>query len=98
MRATIAYYDPPQRPAAGVRPDFTALPLAGKPMTVSSMRAAGGGFSLDREGFMLAAAPTAVRDFYDRDEVSRRYVPESCPPSAPLRASIEVRVFAFFGD
>jgi hypothetical protein len=35
MRATIAYYDPPQRPAAGVRPDFTALPLAGKPVTVS---------------------------------------------------------------
>lgn len=77
MRATIAYYDPPQRPGADVRPDFTALPLTGKPMTVSSMRAAGGGFSLDREGFTLAAAPTAVRDFYDRDEVSRRYVPEA---------------------
>jgi len=77
MRATIAYYDPPRRPAADVRPDFTALPLAGKPVTVSSMRAAGGGFSLDREGFTLAAAPTAVRDFYDRDEVARRYVPEA---------------------
>ncbi|HXT87694.1 MAG TPA: CmcJ/NvfI family oxidoreductase [Trebonia sp.] len=77
MRATIAYYDPPQRPAAGARPDFTALPLTGKPVTVSSMRAAGGGFSLDREGFTLAAAPTAVRDFHDRDEVSRRYVPEA---------------------
>jgi hypothetical protein len=77
MRATIAYYDPPQRPGADVRPDFTALPLTGKTVTVSSMRAAGGGFSLDREGFTLAAAPTAVRDFYDRDEVARRYVPEA---------------------
>ena len=77
MRTTIAYYDPPQRPAADVRPDFTALPLAAKPVTVSSMRAAGGGFSLNREGFTLAAAPTAVRDFYDRDEVSRRYVFET---------------------
>jgi hypothetical protein len=77
MRATIAYYDPPQRPGAGVRPDFTTLPLTGRPVTVSSMRAAGGGFSLDREGFTLAAVPTAVRDFYDRDEVSRRYVPET---------------------
>ncbi len=58
MRATIAYYDPPRRPAPEVRPDFTRLPLAGRTVTVSSMRAAGGGFSLDREGFTLAHAPT----------------------------------------
>lgn len=77
MRATIAYYDPPRRPAAGERPDFTALPLTGKPVTVSNMRAAGGGFSLDREGFTLASAPTSVRDFHDRDEVASRYVPEA---------------------
>jgi hypothetical protein len=78
MRASIAYYDPPLRPADGERPDFTALPLAGKPVTVWDMRAAGGGFSLDREGFTLAAAPTSVRDFHDRDEVAGRYVPEAC--------------------
>jgi len=77
MRATIAYYDPPRRPAAGERPDFTCLPLTGKPVTVSNMRAAGGGFSLDREGFTLASAPTGVRDFYDRDEVCRGYVAEA---------------------
>ncbi len=77
MRAVIAYYNPPRRPAPGERPDFTSLPLAGQPVTVSNMRAAGGGFSLDREGFTVAAAPTAVRDFYDRDEVARRYVAEA---------------------
>ncbi|HEY1670289.1 MAG TPA: CmcJ/NvfI family oxidoreductase [Trebonia sp.] len=77
MRATIAYYDPPRRPAPQERPDFTALPLAGKPVTISSMRAASGGFSLDREGFTLASAPTEVRDFYDRDEVQRGYVAEA---------------------
>ena len=77
MRATIAYYDPPRRPAAGERPDFTSLPLTDKPVTVSNMRAAGGGFSLDREGFTLASAPTGVRDFYDRDEVCRGYVAEA---------------------
>jgi len=77
MRATIAYYDPPRRPAPEARPDFTSLPLAGKPVTVSDMRAAGGGFSLDREGFTLAEAPTRVRDFYDRDEVANRYVAEA---------------------
>jgi hypothetical protein len=77
MRATIAYYDPPRRPGAGERPDFTALPVAGQPVTVSSMRAAGGGFCLDREGFTLADAPTEVRDFHDRDEVAGRYVKEA---------------------
>src|SRR6185437_10296357 len=50
------YYDPPRRPAAGERPDFTSLPLTDKPVTVSNMRAAGGGFSLDREGFTLTTA------------------------------------------
>src|SRR6201996_1985354 len=77
MRASIAYYDPPRRPAPQERPDFTALPLAGKPVTISNMRAAAGGFSLDREGFTLASAPTEVRDFYDRDEVRRGYVAEA---------------------
>jgi hypothetical protein len=77
MRALIAYYDPPRRPAAGERPDFTALQLTGKPVTVSDMRAAGGGFSLDREGFTRADAPTTVRDFYDSGEVAGRYVTEA---------------------
>lgn len=77
MRALIAYYDPPRRPAAGDRPDFTALPLTREPVTISSMRAVGGGFSLDREGFTLASAPTSVLDFYDRDEVQRTYVAEA---------------------
>jgi hypothetical protein len=77
MRATIAYYDPPRRPAPAERPDFTSLPLTGRQVTVSSMRAAGGGFCLDREGFTVAAAPTGVRDFYDRDEVRGTGVAEA---------------------
>jgi len=78
MDATIAYYDPPKRPAPDVRPDFTNLPLSGKPVTVADMR--DGDFSggcLDREGFAFVAAPTAVRDFYDRDEVLRTYTGEA---------------------
>ena len=78
MRATIAYYDPPQRPAPGDRPDCNHLPLSGKPVDVADMR--DGDFSpgsLDREGFAFVAAPTAVRDFYDRDEVLRVYAAEA---------------------
>src|ERR1700722_10836586 len=32
--------------------------------------------SLDRQAFVLAQHATAVRDFYDRDEISRTYEPE----------------------
>jgi len=75
MRASIAYYDPPSRPGPGVRPDFTTLPLTATSVVVDDMR--DHDCSLDREGFTLAAAPTAVRDFYDRDEVLRVYAHEA---------------------
>lgn len=78
MRADIAYYDPPERPAPGVRPDFTKLPLSARPVQVADMRdGAAADFALDREGFALVAAPTGVRDFYDRDEVRRVYAAEA---------------------
>ena len=80
MRAPIAYYDPPQRPAPGVRPDFTKLPLSGKSVIIADMRYRANdspAFSLSREGFTLVTAPTMVRDFYDREEVSRCYIQEA---------------------
>jgi len=73
VQATIAYYDPPGRPPPEARPDFTALPLAGREVAVADMRSATG-LSLDREGFTLVTAPTSVRDFYDRDELLGGYV------------------------
>ena len=51
MRAQIAYYDPPRRPAPGVRPDFTSLPLSGRSVIIADMRDGPGDCSLDREGF-----------------------------------------------
>jgi hypothetical protein len=105
MRATIAYYDPPRRPAPEVRPDFTALPLSGQPVTVSDMRSAAG-FSIDREGFALVTAPTSVKDFYDRDELLTTYVGEArelvrsltgCAATALLNAPV-VRVSARAGQ
>jgi hypothetical protein len=104
MRASIAYYDPPQRPAPGVRPDFTKLPLTATPVVVGDMRDRA--CSLDREGFTLAAAPTAVRDFYDRDEVLRVYANEvagllrdltGCAATAVLNSPV-VRVSDRIGE
>jgi hypothetical protein len=43
---------------------------------IADARRAGRRFTLDREGFQLAANPTRVADFYDDDEVARVYNPE----------------------
>jgi hypothetical protein len=111
MRATIAYYDPPERPAPGVRPDFTRLPLSAKPVTVADMRDRGGSSpgspgSLDREGFTLVTAPSGVRDFYDRADVLRTYAAETgellrgltgCAATAMLNSPV-VRVSGRAGE
>jgi hypothetical protein len=106
LDATITYYDPPERPPAGVRPDFTNLPLRGKPVAIEDMRGRTGEYSLDREGFTLVDAPTGVRNFYDRAEVTRRYVPEAgdllravtgCRATAVLNSPV-VRLSARAGE
>jgi hypothetical protein len=76
VRASISYYDPPERPPNGARPDFTNLPLSGKLVPVADMRGRSPECSLDREGFAVVRAPSRVEDFYDRAEVERVYIPE----------------------
>ncbi len=45
-------------------------------VTLLNGRAVADEISLDREGFLLRRAPSAVRDFYDKAEVERVYYPE----------------------
>jgi len=106
VQATIVYYDPPERPPSGARPDFTSLPLAGKPVRITDMRGEAASFSLDVQGFTLVDAPTSVRNFYDRAEVARTYVPEAsellravtgCIATAVLNSPV-VRVSARAGE
>ena len=106
MQASIAYYDPPQRPAPDVRPDFTHLPLSAMPVTIEDMRDRAGDFSLDREGFTVVSAPTSVTDFYDRAEVLRVYPGEAgellrsltgCAATAVLNTPV-VRVSGRVGE
>lgn len=102
VRASIVYYDPPRRPPDSARPDFTRLPLTGTLVPVTDMRGRAQEFSLDREGFMLARAPTTVGDFYNRAEVEQAYLPEvsqllravtGCQATAVLNSPV-VRVSA----
>lgn len=59
------------------RPDFNQLPMAWHPVPVTDMRSRADDFSLDREGFTLVHAPSAVRAFYDRGELARVYCDEA---------------------
>ena len=45
-------------------------------VTIEDARGREAEFTLDRNGFQLVKAPTAVRDFYDVDEIKRVYYPE----------------------
>ena len=45
-------------------------------VAITDARAIAEPLELDRQGFALMHLPTAVRDFYDNDEVSRVYYPE----------------------
>ena len=64
-----AYEPPPGVPRVSGR--FVA-----QTMPVRNARAAGDGFSLDKQGFELRRHETSVVDFYDREEVKRIYYPE----------------------
>src|ERR1700757_4322408 len=45
-------------------------------VTIEDARGREAEFTLDRNGFALVKAPTAVGDFYDPDEIKRVYYPE----------------------
>lgn len=52
------------------------MPLDPRIMEIQDVRPVRGVLSLDREGVLLADAPTAVRDFHDREAAARVYLPE----------------------
>lgn len=76
IEGEIVYYRPPQPLPPEARPDFESLPLAGERMPITDMRGREPEFSVDRQGFAIADAPTAVKDFHDPEEVARVYVSE----------------------
>ena len=80
-------FDPP----AG-EPKSTALPEPHQ-VPIFDGRAVANSFSLDREGFALVRHPTAVRDFYNDQEIRKVYYPAA---EAFLRATLRAdRVVIF---
>jgi hypothetical protein len=62
-------------------------------VAISDARGARGALSIDCEGFELRDAPTAVRDFLDKDEVLEIYYPEVA--QIALAATGATRAFVF---
>ena len=60
----------------GLGPDKHSCTTAEHDVVIEDARAMAGQLDLDRQGFALKCHPTAVRDFYDDDEVCRVYYPE----------------------
>jgi len=65
----VIYYDQPGPPRRVGNYDRFAMP-------VRNMRPIAGDLSLNREGFRLIRQESAVRDFYDAEEVAAIYYPE----------------------
>jgi hypothetical protein len=67
--ASYAYDPPPGEPRTNIR-------IARQTVRIHNARRIAERLSLDREGFALIRRPSAVRNFYDEDEIRTVYYPE----------------------
>jgi hypothetical protein len=80
-------YEPP----AGV--PMSNVQVEGHATTIHDFRPASSKFALDEVGFKLLTHRSAVRDFWDEDEMKRVYYPESIDLLKQVTGATEVRVF-----
>ena len=86
-RPRVYTYDPPPGvPRASGEHEPHIVP-------VRSLRPIAADLSLDREGFALIGHTSAVRDFYDEDEVKRVYYPEAAKAIAEATGASRVHIF-----
>jgi hypothetical protein len=97
LATTLEYLSPtPQRPHTWMYPPPAGEPVenAGfvrKPVTVHDARA--GTALLEREGYTLRHAPSAVDDFLDKEQVIRCYYPEMAALALTASGASEAIVF-----
>ena len=97
VTATLEFLCPtPERPYTYMYSPADGRPLQNAayqrlPVTIRDARAAAP--SIEREGFVLHHAPSAVGDFTDRDEVVRRYYPEAAELALAVCGASQAIVF-----
>jgi hypothetical protein len=80
-------YEPP----AGV--PMSNVQVEGHATTIHDFRPAASKFALDEVGFKLLTHRSAVKDFWDEEEIKRVYYPESVELLKRVTGAAEVRVF-----
>lgn len=96
--AALEYLCPtPERPYTYMYPPPDGQPWQNAsyervPVTIRDARA-DTHLSLDREGYLLRPAPSAVRDFTDKEEVVRLYYPEVAELALALTGASQAFVF-----
>jgi hypothetical protein len=83
---SYAYQPPPGVPLSTVQ-------VEGHATTIHDLRPAASKFALDEVGFRLLAHRSAVKNFWDEEEIKRIYYPESIDLLKRVTGAAEVRVF-----
>ncbi len=83
---SYAYQVPPEIPVSNIVTETRTV-------AIHDMRPVVNDLSLDQEGFALIDSPTAVRDFYDVDELTRVCYPETERAIMAATGAIRAKVF-----
>jgi hypothetical protein len=83
---SYAHQPPPGVPLSTVQ-------VEGHATTIHDLRPAASKFALDEVGFRLLAHRSAVKNFWDEEEIKRIYYPESIDLLKRVTGAAEVRVF-----
>jgi hypothetical protein len=79
------------KPPAGV--PLSNVQVEGHATTIHDLRPAASEFALDEVGFKFLTHRSAVKEFWDEDEIRRVYYPESIDLLKRVTGATEVRVF-----
>src|SRR3984957_8889742 len=83
---SYAYEPPPGVPLSTVQ-------VEGHPTIIHDLRPAASELALDEVGFKLLTHRSAVKNFWDEEEIKRVYYPESIDLLKRVTSATEVRVF-----
>src|SRR5271155_788935 len=99
VRASLNYLTPTSKkpvsyayePPPGV--PWSTVETEAREVTIRDLRRAGDDLALDSAGLQLLVHQTAVKNFWDEDEVLRVYYPETIALLKRVTGAAEVRIF-----
>ncbi len=86
-KPSLYEYEPPPGVA------HTTATFEERTVAIRNIRSVAADMSLERQGFRLATAPSAMRDFHDEEEIRRTYYPETERLVAEMTGAARVVTF-----